>query len=61
MDDKDKLIERLILKMNTAVHLLNRAAPYINQHYEKSVYGHNAKKLLDEIQAFQDSVILGDR
>lgn len=56
MENKDIEIRNLELKLHQAFYLLNRSIPYINQHYERSVFGDEAKKLINQIQEFKDSI-----
>lgn len=58
MTDNEVEIKNLERKLIVAYHLLDRALPYVEQHFEKSVFGDGARKLIKAILEFKESLVL---
>lgn len=58
MTDDEIEIKNLERKLIVAYHLLDRSLPYIQQHFEKSIFGDGARKLIKAILEFKESLVL---
>lgn len=58
MSDDELIIKNLERKLAIAYNLLDRALPYVQQHFEKSVFGDGARKLIKAILEFKESLVL---